>query len=88
MAIAITASGAATGGMLYPALVEVLLPKIGFGWTLRVLGFVMLALQLVGVGLVRKRLLPRKSGPLVERGAFKEIPYTLFSIGSCLSSPS
>ena len=85
MAIAITASGAATGGMLYPAIVESLLPKIGFGWTVRVVGFVMLVVQLVGLALVRTRLPPRKSGPVVEWGAFKEIPYALFSVGLCLS---
>lgn len=81
LAIGIAASGSSTGGLVYPVIVQQLLPKIGFPWTVRVLGFVMLALQAVTLTFVKTRLPPRKSGPLVEWGAFKEIPYTLFSIG-------
>ena len=82
LAIAIAASGSATGGLVIPALVEVLLPKLGFPWTMRVLGFVMLALQAISLTLVRTRLPPRRTGPLIEWAAFKELPYTLFAIGS------
>ncbi|MCJ1341413.1 hypothetical protein MMC09_006709 [Bachmanniomyces sp. S44760] len=81
LAISIAASGTATGGLLFPGLVEVLLPRIGFPWTVRVLGFCMLALQLVALAFVKTRLPPRKSGPLVELSAFKELPYALFTIG-------
>lgn len=82
LAIGIAASGSSTGGLIYPVIVQQLLPKIGFPWTVRVLGFVMLALQAVTLAFIKTRLPPRKSGPLVEWGAFKEIPYTLFSIGN------
>ena len=88
LAIGIAASGSATGGLIFPAIVEVLLPKIGFPWTVRVLGFVMLGLQAVALTLAKTRLPPRKTGPLVEWGAFKELPYTLFAIGwSLLQTP-
>lgn len=81
LAIAIAASGTSTGGLVYPVIVQQLLPKIGFGWTVRVLGFVMLATQATALAFIKTRLPPRKSGPLVEWGAFKELPYSLFSIG-------
>lgn len=81
LAIAIAASGSATGGLVFPAIVETLLPRIGFGWTVRIIGFVMLALQAVVFVCVKTRLPPRKSGPLIEWGAFTEAPYTLFAIG-------
>lgn len=81
LAIGIAASGSSTGGLIYPVIVRQLLLKIGFPWTVRVLGFVMLALQAVALVFTKTRLPPRKSGPLVEWGAFKEISYTLFSIG-------
>ena len=80
-AIAISAAGSATGGMVFPGLVEVLLPKIGFGWTVRVLGFVMIAFQALAFAFLRIRLPPRKTGPIVEWAAFAELPYTLFAIG-------
>ena len=85
LAIGIAASGSATGGLVFPAIVQQLLPKIGFPWTVRVLGFVMLVLQAVTLTFSRTRLPPRKSGPLVEWGAFKELPYLLFSIGMFLN---
>ena len=81
LAIGLAASGSATGGLIFPAIVQQLLPKIGFPWTVRVVGFVMLATQIVAVSFTKQRLPPRKSGPLVEWAAFKEPPYTLFSIG-------
>lgn len=81
LAIGIAASGSSSGGLIYPVIVRQLLPKIGFPWTVRVLGFVMLALQAVALVFTKTRLPPRKSGPLVEWGAFKDISYTLFSIG-------
>ncbi|KAL8968298.1 MAG: hypothetical protein Q9183_002530, partial [Haloplaca sp. 2 TL-2023] len=45
----------------------------------------MLALQAIAFVFVRPRLPPRKSGPLVEWAAFRELPYTLFSIGMFLA---
>jgi len=81
MAFGIVASGATTGGVTIPGIVEALLPRIGFGWTIRVLGFIMLAFQLIALALVRTRLPPRKTGPLIEISAFRELPYSLFAIG-------
>ena len=83
VAIAFAASGTSTGGTMYPLLVQHLLPKIGFSWTVRVLGFVMLTLQVVALAFLRTRLPPRKSGPIFEAAAFKELSYTLFAIGTC-----
>lgn len=77
--------GSGTGGMVFPAIVRQLLPEIGFGWTVRVVGFVMLALTLPAVALFRVRLPPRKSGPLVEWSAFKEPAYSLFCLGMFLN---
>jgi len=82
MAFGIVASGTTTGGVAIPGIVEALLPRIGFGWTVRVLGFLMLAFQLIALAFVRTRLPPRKTGPLIEISAFGEFPYTFFAIGT------
>lgn len=81
VALAIMASGSATGGLVYPTIARQLLPILGFGWTVRVMGFIMLAFGLTYCSLLRPRLPPRKSGPLLELSAFKEPPYSLFLIG-------
>ena len=84
LAIAIAASGSSSGGLIYPVLVQQLLPKIGFPWTVRILGFVMLGLQAIYLALMKTRIPPRKSGPLVEWRAFKTPSYTLFAVGELL----
>jgi MFS family permease len=81
MAVGLAASGTTTGGMIIPGIFEALLPRVGFGWTLRVLGLIMLVFQLIAFALGRTRVPPRSIGPLVEFSAFKEIPYLLFAIG-------
>ena len=85
LAIGIAASGSATGGLVFPVIVQQLLPKIGYAWTVRVIGFIMLAIMVVTLTFTKPRLPPRSSGPLVEWAAFKELPYTLFSIGMFLN---
>jgi MFS family permease len=81
MAVAIVASGSATGGLVYPTIARQLLPRLGFGWTVRIMGFVMLAVGALYCSLLKPRLPPRKTGPLLELSAFKELPYSLYLIG-------
>ena len=52
IALGISASGTATGGMVIPAIIEALLPRIGFPWTVRVLGFLFLGLQIDRSGIL------------------------------------
>ena len=85
VAIGIAACGSATGGLVFPAVVMRLLPRVGYPWTIRTLGFISLATLTPSLILLRQRLPPRKSGPMVEWGAFKELPYLLFAIGMFLN---
>ncbi|KAI9707180.1 MAG: hypothetical protein M1836_000140 [Candelina mexicana] len=81
LAIAIGAAGSGTGGLVFPAIAQQLLPRIGFAWTVRVIGFVMLGTMSAVLALARPRLGARKTGPLVEWTALRELPFTLFSVG-------
>ncbi len=81
LAIGMVACGSATGGLVFPAMVQQLLPKVGFGWTLRALGFVQLACLVTCIIFAKQRLPPRRAGPIVEWTAFKELPYSLFATG-------
>ncbi|KAL4924671.1 putative MFS monocarboxylate transporter [Aspergillus undulatus] len=85
VAIGIVASGSATGGLVFPAVVMRLLPRIGFGWTMRTLGFISLATLTPCIIFLKQRLPPRKSGPIVEWAAFKELSYSFFAIGMFLN---
>jgi len=81
-ALSLVASGAATGGLIFPAIAQSLLNKIGFGWSIRSMGFVMLFNSIVILSIARPRLPPRKTGPFIEWAAFKELPYVLFAMGT------
>lgn len=77
-AIGIGTTGNAAGGALYPVIVSQLLPRIGFAWTTRTLGFLNMALLAVVFAFMRPRLPPRTSGPIVEWKAFKSPAYVSF----------
>ncbi|RAH48406.1 putative MFS monocarboxylate transporter [Aspergillus brunneoviolaceus CBS 621.78] len=85
IAIGITASGSATGGLVFPAVVMRLLPQIGYGWTVRTLGFISLATLTPCLIFLQQRLPPRRSGPLIELKAFRETSYALFALGMFLN---
>ncbi|KAJ6780087.1 hypothetical protein PWT90_01016 [Aphanocladium album] len=81
LAVGLAGTGSATGGLLFPAVVSRLLPRIGFPWTMRTLGFLTLAMLLPSGLLMKQRLEPRKTGPIVDLAAFRERAYALFSVG-------
>lgn len=81
-ALGISASGSSFGGVVYPIMVHRLITSIGFEWTARALGFVILASNVLPVLVIKARLPPRGGRDLLELSAFKELPYTLFTF-SC-----
>lgn len=47
LAIGIAASGVSAGGVVFPLMIQHLIPKIGFGWTMRSTVLVLLTLMIV-----------------------------------------
>ncbi|KAK6384820.1 hypothetical protein LTS17_002383 [Exophiala oligosperma] len=84
IAVAIVTTGNSVGGSVYPVMIRQLLPKIGYAWTVRVVGFVNLALLGTALAFMRPRLPPRKAGPIIEWRAFYEVPYTSMLVGMSL----
>jgi len=80
LAMGISACGSCTGGLVFPSVVRELVPQIGFPWTVRILGFIMLAFNTLAIAFLKPRIAPRISGPLVEWAAFKEPTYA-FMVG-------
>jgi MFS family permease len=81
-ALGLTAVGSCTGGVVFPIIVQQCLPRYGFQWTIRIIGFIMLALNVFTILLYRTRLPPRKAGPLVDWESFKEAQFTLYCMGA------
>lgn len=84
VAVACAASGAATGGIIFPVIAQQLLSRIGFAWTVRAMAFIISFNSVVAFSIAHVRLPPRRTGPLVEWNAFKELSYTLFCVGMFL----
>lgn len=80
LAVSASACGGATGGMVFPLMAQQLIPRIGFAWTVRAMGLVVLCTSTLAFLLIKPRLPPRKSGPIVEIAAFRESTYLLFAI--------
>ncbi|ATY64748.1 Major facilitator superfamily general substrate transporter [Cordyceps militaris] len=79
LALGIAACGSATGGLVFPSMVRQLLPRVGFPWTVRAIGFVQIAVIAVANLGIRTRIRPRKTGPIVEWPAFQELEYTFYA---------
>ncbi|ETS81104.1 hypothetical protein PFICI_06106 [Pestalotiopsis fici W106-1] len=80
VAVGLSASGAAVGGLVYPVMINQLLfyDNFGFPWTLRAMGFIMLVTYLPCLVLFKPRLPPRKTGSWIDTSAFKEAPFMFF----------
>ncbi|KAH6854341.1 major facilitator superfamily domain-containing protein [Chaetomium sp. MPI-CAGE-AT-0009] len=83
-ALAISATGTGLGSVIFPATIQYLIPQIGFPWAVRCAAFVALFVSMVSVLMLRPKLKPRKSGPIIEWDAFKEGPYLLYMLGAFL----
>ncbi|KAI5806161.1 major facilitator superfamily domain-containing protein [Geopyxis carbonaria] len=86
-ALGIVASGSSLGGVIFPIMIRRLIPRIGFGWTMRSTAFLILALMLVANATVSSRLPPR--GPTPWRLSdftrhFRELPFALTVFASFL----
>jgi MFS family permease len=84
-ALGLASAGASFGSIAYPILIDNLIPRIGFGWTIRVMAFIQLLTLCIPVLASESRLPPRNTGPFFEIKAFKQPSFTLFTIGIFLA---
>lgn len=85
LAFGIMSSGSSIGGVVFPAMLSRLLPRVGFGWSLRISAFVVLALLAVANMTVRSRIapVPRRVQFSDYIGPFSEEPFVLLMLASC-----
>ncbi|CZS89174.1 related to monocarboxylate transporter 2 [Rhynchosporium agropyri] len=86
--IAMTAGS--IGGIIFPLMLQRLLPRVGFAWATRILGFILLFLLILANLLVRSRL-PRKPMASFKSVSpefslfYKDMPFALVSLGIFLT---
>ncbi|KAM0259094.1 hypothetical protein ACHAQJ_003465 [Trichoderma viride] len=86
-AVGLSAAGAAVGGLVYPVLINWLIfhDNFGFPWTLRIMGFIMLATYVPCLIWFKPRLPPRKTNQWTDKSAFTDVPFIFLSISMFLN---
>jgi len=81
IAIGVAAVGSSVGGVIFPILFRKLQPQIGFGWTVRVLGFIALACSLLICAILgRHRGEARKARSLLDMSALHEPAFVCWAL--------
>ncbi|KAL4967058.1 major facilitator superfamily domain-containing protein [Aspergillus stella-maris] len=74
-ALGLAVSGSSLGGIIYPIVLHRLIEPLGFGWAVRVIGFIALGTLLLPIAIMKQRVKPPKARALVDLTAFTDIPY-------------
>lgn len=85
VAVSCMTCGTATGGIVFPLVARQLLNRVGFSWTIRTMGLIMLVNSAIIVALARVRQSSSNKGPLIELKAFADLWYSLFGLGLLLA---
>jgi hypothetical protein len=82
-ASSLAVTGSSAGGIVFPIILQRLFGSLGFGWAVRVSGFVTLACCLVAIVCCTTRLPPAKrQGPLLDFTPFKDAKFVCFFLGT------
>lgn len=77
-ALGLAATGSSVGGIIYPVILRHLIVQIGLPWAIRVMAFIMLGTLLISVAVMKPRLPPRKSGPLINVESLGDTVFALW----------
>ncbi|RAK96110.1 major facilitator superfamily protein [Aspergillus ibericus CBS 121593] len=83
-AVGIAASGSSVGGVIYPIMLRNLQSEVGFGWSVRITGFIALFGLSISCISMKVRVLPATRRKMVDLAAFREVPYASFVFGMFL----
>ena len=84
LALGIVASGSSLGGVIFPIMVQRLLPQIGFAWSMRAAAFLILGLLVIANLTVTSRLehTPKRLNPIMLFKPLRELPFALLVASS------
>ncbi|KAA8649280.1 MCT family MFS transporter [Aspergillus tanneri] len=83
LAMGIASSGSSLAGVIFPVALNRMLNRssLGFGWSVRILGFLMLGLSIIACASISTNVSKRRTGPLFLLEAWKHPAYTAQIIG-------
>ncbi|KAI1764562.1 MFS general substrate transporter [Hypoxylon sp. FL1150] len=82
-ATGVAATAGSIGGIVFPIFLQAVIPKLGFAWSTRIIGFVLLFLSVVANLLVRSRLPPSRHpvSVLPDWTLFKDLKFSFCCAG-------
>ncbi|KAH9217959.1 major facilitator superfamily transporter [Leptodontidium sp. 2 PMI_412] len=86
MAYGILSTGSSIGGVIYPIMISRLIPKVGFGWAMRIAAFLILFLLILAIVTVKSRFPPNKQHVTRKQMMvpFSEPVFVALNAGLCL----
>ncbi|CAG8212159.1 unnamed protein product [Penicillium nalgiovense] len=72
--------GSGFGGVLFPLMMQSLLPQVGWGWSIRIIGFMLLVLCAISMAFCRSRIPLRKGAETTWRDTLPD--YNIFMDGT------
>ncbi|KHO01971.1 Major facilitator superfamily domain, general substrate transporter [Metarhizium album ARSEF 1941] len=89
-AMGLMACGSCVGGIIFPTMFRALVPRIGFPWTVRSIGFLILVLYLVSHLVLFDGRRKASRAPVIRRffdtSSFTDLPFMLLSVASVFSA--
>ena len=84
-AVGVAMTSGSIGGVIFPLMLQKLIPAVGFAWATRILGFILLFLVTLANLLIRSRL-PRKKGgsALPDLTVLKDPAFAIVTLGAFL----
>ncbi|KAI1378443.1 MFS general substrate transporter [Hypoxylon crocopeplum] len=80
LAVGLASAGSSVGGIIYPIVLYQLVDRIGFPWTVRVIGFIALGTLCIPICVMRMRFKAPKARSMIDWTAFRDFPYMAFTI--------
>jgi nitrate/nitrite transporter NarK len=87
-AVGFVGAGASVGGVVFPIMLQRLLPRLGFGWSVRIVAFLVLFCYSIAILTIRRRRPTKQIPPITELldfGAFRDPCFLFLAIGSWFS---
>ncbi|WQF87083.1 Putative major facilitator superfamily, MFS transporter superfamily [Colletotrichum destructivum] len=87
LATGVVATGSGLGGVVYPLIIQGLLPRVGFPWATRVIAFISLATNAFAFAVLRERKpgglgteMQRRRRVMLDLSAYRNVSFVVFSV--------
>lgn len=82
LAMGLSASGSSLGGVVYPIIFTYVQPAIGFGWAVRIIGFIAILTLAIPCIVIKPRSKPTGRRKIFDTDILKELPFEIMNLAT------